>query len=568
MAGLLIVPGFMPAYTQDGFPIAGAKLYTFTDLTNTPATVYLDYGLTVAAPNPVLANAAGIFPFLYAADGSVFEVSVTDASGAPLPGGTLTGIEVSADAATGAFNTLVALVGAERSRALLAEAGLQAQINTIDGMIAALAFAGDPNTIYWEAYGATANNSAFDNYPKFVAMSAAIRARGGQCRCIPLLPNARWTVWPTGVAPNQGVILDVRGVGGLDIDFRGGVIATPANMISSPVVTYGIYIASPDLATEVAGFRIRAKFESTYQIGTRTDAGGMIGLYLQNRVVNFDYDIEMLGGLTAVTTNLTASYNIGGRLGQSRGNIRTKDVFYGYNPQFGGDLATVKIVTVNAGRSFIGYNCKDQDVMIESFGHQGGFNDCLVKCYGKPSTQDSVLSNVSINYTSRQAAGDAADSYPINIGWDQDGLNGGVYYPAYIYNLDIQVDIDRIGMVNPTGIVQFLRSGPLGTLDSTNVAHRGANIGVHGVIQNMSGPTTPILYDFFSLQSTASGANQMKIANNYIGPLKTYNTFSAGISINGQFIDGALMRESVQIEGVYTKTNTPNIVDIGYVNPT
>lgn len=71
-------------YDANGFPIPGGLLYTYAPGTTTPRTVYTDSALSVAASNPVVADASGTFPPLYSTQ--PVKINVTDASGNAVPG--------------------------------------------------------------------------------------------------------------------------------------------------------------------------------------------------------------------------------------------------------------------------------------------------------------------------------------------------------------------------------------------------------------------------------------------------------------------------------------------------
>lgn len=83
-AGRIVIPSHMPALDLNGNPVSGAKLTFYQNETTTLATVYANADLTVALPNPVIANSAGVFPTIFADDAFAFSVAITDADGAPI----------------------------------------------------------------------------------------------------------------------------------------------------------------------------------------------------------------------------------------------------------------------------------------------------------------------------------------------------------------------------------------------------------------------------------------------------------------------------------------------------
>lgn len=59
-------------------PVSGGKMYVYAAGTTTPAAVYSDVALSVAHAHPIIANSAGIWPQVYAHDGS-YKIVVKDA---------------------------------------------------------------------------------------------------------------------------------------------------------------------------------------------------------------------------------------------------------------------------------------------------------------------------------------------------------------------------------------------------------------------------------------------------------------------------------------------------------
>lgn len=83
-AGRLIIPGFMPAEDGNGTRLGGAKLYFYENETTTLATVFTSSALTTAHTNPVVADANGVFPAIWADTTEEFTVASTDSDGAPV----------------------------------------------------------------------------------------------------------------------------------------------------------------------------------------------------------------------------------------------------------------------------------------------------------------------------------------------------------------------------------------------------------------------------------------------------------------------------------------------------
>jgi len=85
-AGRFVVPPYFPARNRNDTLLGGALLYVYQNLTTVLTPVYADEGLTTPLVNPVVANASGSFPAIWAeagteADPVLYSLSVTTATG-------------------------------------------------------------------------------------------------------------------------------------------------------------------------------------------------------------------------------------------------------------------------------------------------------------------------------------------------------------------------------------------------------------------------------------------------------------------------------------------------------
>lgn len=67
----------MVPLSSTGTLLAGAKCYTYTTGTTTPAATYSDYGLTTPNTNPVVADANGVFPIMFGSAGTLYRLKFT-----------------------------------------------------------------------------------------------------------------------------------------------------------------------------------------------------------------------------------------------------------------------------------------------------------------------------------------------------------------------------------------------------------------------------------------------------------------------------------------------------------
>lgn len=122
MAGRLVIPQYMPAEDGNGDPIPGAKMFVYVNLSATPALTFTTSALSVANPNPLIANSSGVFPPIWMADGSIASVSVTTNAGAPLV----------------AYDDVTVTLGANTAAVILAEsAAISAAISADEAEAAA-----------------------------------------------------------------------------------------------------------------------------------------------------------------------------------------------------------------------------------------------------------------------------------------------------------------------------------------------------------------------------------------------------------------------------------------------
>lgn len=84
MASNLYYSPFIPAFSGNGLPVAGAYLYFYHTGTDNLAPVYLNSSMTTPATNPVQADSAARFPNLYLDSSITYRIRVTDKEGTPL----------------------------------------------------------------------------------------------------------------------------------------------------------------------------------------------------------------------------------------------------------------------------------------------------------------------------------------------------------------------------------------------------------------------------------------------------------------------------------------------------
>jgi len=78
MAAELFLLPFRPALSANGLILPGAKLYFYLTGTTTESPVFSDETMETPLPNPVVANAAGVFPPIYYSSNVIYRIRLYD----------------------------------------------------------------------------------------------------------------------------------------------------------------------------------------------------------------------------------------------------------------------------------------------------------------------------------------------------------------------------------------------------------------------------------------------------------------------------------------------------------
>lgn len=84
MAAKLFYLPFPTAFTSNGLPAPGARLFFYESGTSTPADTYSDAALTIEQTHPVRANGAGRVPSIYLDEALTYRLVIQDKNGALL----------------------------------------------------------------------------------------------------------------------------------------------------------------------------------------------------------------------------------------------------------------------------------------------------------------------------------------------------------------------------------------------------------------------------------------------------------------------------------------------------
>lgn len=89
MAAKLFYLPFRPALDLNAIAIPGAQAIFYTSGSSTLEPIYESSSLTTTLPNPLTANAAGVWPPIYLNDSKVYRFVLADSEGTPIPDGTV-----------------------------------------------------------------------------------------------------------------------------------------------------------------------------------------------------------------------------------------------------------------------------------------------------------------------------------------------------------------------------------------------------------------------------------------------------------------------------------------------
>lgn len=127
-AGRIVLPPYFPARDGNGYPVSGADLYVYENETTELTPIYTDFALTLPSPNPVTANASGVFPDVFAEAGTeedpvLYSLAITDNVGrAPGRPSVFDNYRPSVD-----YNTATLILAEAASASAQADAAIAAQ---------------------------------------------------------------------------------------------------------------------------------------------------------------------------------------------------------------------------------------------------------------------------------------------------------------------------------------------------------------------------------------------------------------------------------------------------------
>lgn len=223
----IIVPGAMPSRDRNGRVLPGKlRFYTPGTAFSTPALVYTDDTLTVAHDFPILSDAAGRWPAMWADDSDVFDVAWTDQVN-DAPQGQWTDLSPADDAVLASVAMSEASAAAAEAAALRAEAaaatvtgepfsGTSASSNTIGIGVKIFTIEQEGTFLYEGQYVVAAVVGASENQMLGRLDDVALNVDGQQV----LTMDATVANAPGGAGPYAGA-----GAWRISLSAEGGVIS-------------------------------------------------------------------------------------------------------------------------------------------------------------------------------------------------------------------------------------------------------------------------------------------------------------------------------------------------------
>lgn len=358
--------------------------------------------------------------------------------------------------------------------------------------------------------------SVTNNETRTPAMAAELTFRGNN-GLTPWIEFPSGVVYPvyTSIPTTQSVLVDLRGGGsGLHYKMNGSRWQCTCDLLTTAVIVYAHYLRNwTDSVIQIGLTQtqslntVGSVAANPFQIlGLPSDAAGINAVWLEDRCVNVDVQIDQLGG----TSGLVIARQFGGPALQGDARCRNvtiqgtfKNVFYPFNPRNNGDNITGKIYAEFCARVTFFYNVSGIHLIVQQFNHIPAFDANLIKCYASALALDTQTSSVRLIISSRHNDNGASDDSTIAIAFDQQTTT---YEPGELKDIHVYLDLDFVNTVNPGRVGLFIKSnGPLGIVnDSTNTAHIVEGVFTSGIVSGLSNSgTAPVIFDLFSNENWA-----------------------------------------------------------------
>ncbi len=384
-------------------------------------------------------------------------------------------------------------------------------------------------------YGATGDGTTDDTA---ALQDAAAYAREAVGAVIYFEPAKTYKIWPAG---SGSTLFDLDGAFGVTVEGNGALLSAGNVNSSAPAVF--------DLQTVNQVSILNLRFTQSY--ATLDPDNGAEFFVIRQDSHNIELDnCQMVNGrsgiiVRGVTTDGPRSDGI------RANNCTFSNVYYPQNMQLSGDNYFARgIKTLNCGRSYFPWNCRNHDV--EMISQQGGpFDDVLFKVFADPAFGYNKLENIRLKYWSDGKSSTGVNTTSGAIVSLDAQQNTVVSTPAFFNNIDIQVIFEAGATVTARKLFECRKFTSTGAVDTTARGHVFANIKLRGRIsgcQNFN--ATPVIDIFGTTDGfawTGDAALNISVEDLYA------STSSAGqniLQLNGQPFVG---NQSVTLKNVFTE---------------
>lgn len=202
--------------------------------------------------------------------------------------------------------------------------------------------------------------------------------------------------------------------------------------------------------------RLRVSSRPQVTLASR-DVYGLFAVVFEEGCVGADIDIDMTGGLSALTIRKVYSDPMSYQSRDVRGMIRARNTFYPYQSQYGSQNVTLDIYADTCGRNFVLYGSKAQRLTIHSKNQQVSQGLGAYRGFG--------CEDIDLTLIDRDSTQGLAAAPFLEIGWSDST-------PATHRNLRIHVDV-RNPPEKPFGhLINFNKVSDGGsTLDTAGRGH-------------------------------------------------------------------------------------------------
>lgn len=355
-----------------------------------------------------------------------------------------------------------------------------------------------------EQYGAVGNGST-DDAAAFTSLCADIAA--GTVHWVRMGAGKTYNIWNTAPA-TQTVLCALGSANGVRWDFNGARFNIP---YAGTAITYVFTMAGAkgieinDLAgtaatgKQVSGTLTGVNWVSSLCLGSCTAGFGVTNLTVNRANVD--------GCINGVA--IVRSFGVGAYSTNIKVNGSFQNCGYPVSNQADGLNTTFDIVTVNAGRSYIGYNVANVTGAINSTNGTAGLEDVYITAYGysgggSGDISTNTTTNINITYANQKSATYGTGFFGLA---HQQGDSVTASIPTNISNVRIRMSILLNSSPNTTILTSVSTTGTSGSQVAGDPGNFENNIILEGRIQGDLNAAVTYAGYYMSTALASSGWN-------------------------------------------------------------